>query len=109
MLPLVDIARLYALKEGITETGTLNRYRRLQQSGILTEAELEDRTEAYKILMLMRLKHQSAQFTAGNTPDNLIDPESLTHVEEAMLKKIFGQISEFAGKVVMEFRGGVVT
>lgn len=106
MVPLVDIARLYALKEGITETGTLTRFFRLNQLGILTEEEWEDRTEAYKILMMIRLKHQVEQFTLGKTMDNILEPGALSDVEEAMLKKIYDQIAEFAGKVTMEFRGG---
>jgi PAS domain S-box-containing protein len=106
MVPLVDIARLYALKEGITETGTLSRYARLFQLGVFTEEEWEERSEAYKILMLMRLKHQAAQFTMGHSMDNILHSDTLSEVEEAMMKKIFDQIAEFTGKVAMEFRNG---
>lgn len=109
MVPLVDIARLYALKEGIRETSTLGRLEKLVLLGILNEEQYEDRVEAYKILMMIRLRHQAKQFSLGIPINNFINPDAIPHVEEAMLKKIFLQITEFIGRVVMEFRGGLGT
>ncbi len=105
MLPLVDMARIYALKEGIRETGTLSRLRRLSQLGTFNDRQFEARTEAYKLLMLMRFKHQTEQFSTGIPPDNFINPESISTMDKAMLKKIFGQISEFISMLVLDFKG----
>jgi len=105
MLPLLDMARIYALKEGIRETGTLSRLRLLYQHGTFSEQQYDARVEAYKLLMLMRFKHQVEQFSSGVTPDNYINPETISTVEQAMLKKVFGQISDFISKLVMDFKG----
>ncbi|NQV02696.1 MAG: cache domain-containing protein [Bacteroidia bacterium] len=105
MLPLVDMARIYTLQEGIRETSTLSRLHRLYQLGILNESQFEARMEAFKLLMLIRFRHQAAQLSNGVTPDNFINPEFISTVEQAMLKKIFGQISDFISKLVMDFKG----
>ena len=105
MLPLVDMVRIYTLKEGIRETSTLSRLYKLYQCGTFNDKQFEARTEAYKLLMLMRFKHQVEQLTTGVLPDNYINPESISTVEQAMLKKIFGQISDFISKLVMDFKG----
>ncbi len=107
MLPLIDIARLYALKEGIRETGTLDRFSKLFHLGMINEDRFEERTEAFKLLMMLRFRHQVEQIMEGKVPDNFINPEALSPVEVVMLKKIFGQISDFIGEVAAEFRGGV--
>ncbi|MBN1197895.1 MAG: cache domain-containing protein [Bacteroidales bacterium] len=109
LLPLVDIARLYALKEGIRETSTLNRFMQLLRIGMINENQFDERTEAYKLLMMIRFRHQVEQLSGGKTPDNFINPETISPVELAMLKKVFGQISEFINKVVMDFKGGVTS
>ncbi|MBE0646618.1 MAG: cache domain-containing protein [Bacteroidales bacterium] len=105
MLPLVDMARIYSLKEGIRETSTLSRLDRLYRLGIFNENQFDIRREAFKLLMLMRFKHQADQISGGRVPDNFINPESVSTVEQAMLKKIFGQISDFISKLVMDFKG----
>jgi len=105
MIPLLDMARIYALKKGIRETSTLSRLRLLYQHGIFNENQYEERTEAYKLLMLMRFKHQVEQLTKGIPPDNFINPESISTIEQAVLKKIFNQISDFISKLVMDFKG----
>lgn len=105
MLPLVDLARIYTLNEGISEMSTLSRFQRLHQLGVFNESQFEARTEAYKLMMLMRFRHQAEQISKGLSPDNYINPESMSSIEQAMLKKIFGQIPEFINKLVMDFKG----
>lgn len=105
MLPLVDMARIYTLREGNIETGTLSRMHRLFQQGFFNESQFEARQEAYNLLMQLRLRHQADQISTGIIPDNFINPDSISTLEQAMLKKIFGQVSEFLGKLVMDFKG----
>jgi len=107
LIPLVDIARLYALKEGIRETNTLNRFMQLFRIGVINESQFDERTEAYKLLMMIRFRHQVEQLASGKTPDNFINPETLSPVELAMMKKVFGLISDFINKLVMDYKGGV--
>jgi CBS domain-containing protein len=106
MLPVVDLARLYALREGIRETGTLARMLRLHQKGMLTEAEYNDRVETYKALMSIRFRHQVDQMLAGLPADNFIQPQKLTQLEQKLLKQIFGQITDFIAKAGQDFKGG---
>ncbi len=108
MLPLIDIARLYALKDGIRETSTLGRFRQLYQRGVINENQFDERKEAYNLLMSIRFRHQVEQLSGGDSPDNFINPETISTVELAMLKKVFSQISEFIGEVASDFKGGTI-
>ncbi len=107
MLPLVDMIRLYALKEGFRETNTLVRLYRLHQAGVFTDTQYQDRQEAYKHLLLMRFRHQAGQIAGGGRADNYINPERIPEIEKALLKKIFVQLSEFTGKLTMDFKSGL--
>ena len=42
MLPVVDYARVYALKHGVAETNTLERVRQLMQIGILPAKDFNE-------------------------------------------------------------------
>lgn len=105
ILPLVDMARIYTLREGNIETGTMSRMHRLFQQGFFNESQFEARQEAYNLLMQLRFRHQADQISTGVVPDNFINPDAISTLEQAMLKKIFGQVSEFLGKLVMDFKG----
>ena len=107
MLPLVDLARLYALREGTEERGTLARLRWLHLNGLLTEKGYQDREEAFRVLMTIRFRHQAEQIIMGEPPDNMIHPDALTHLDQTMLKKVLLLESEFIAKAVQDFKGGI--
>lgn len=107
MLPLVDLARLYALREGTDERGTLARLRWLHLNGYLSEKACQDREEAFRVLMTIRFRHQVEQIIMGQPPDNLIHPDALTHLDQTLLKKVLLLGSEFIAKAVQDFKGGI--
>lgn len=107
MLPLVDIARLYSLKEEIDERGTIPRYRRLHQLGVLSEPAFLDRTEAFRALLSIRFRHQVEQFTNRQPMNNLINPDAMSHLDQAMLKKVLAQVGEFIARTAQDFKGGI--
>ncbi len=105
MLPIVNFARLYALQHQLEEANTFSRLERLSQLGVLQEESAREVYQAYGHLMQLRYRHQVEMLRAGHTPDNSIDPRSLTQIEIGMLKLTFSQISMIQKKVSFEFRG----
>ncbi len=103
VVPLVNFARMYALREGHVETSTLERLRRLRDEGALLPSSHDELVQAYSALMQMRLVHQAAQWSAGTEPDNYIDLKKLTALERAILKKVFADISVFQARLEADF------
>jgi len=90
--PFVNVARLLALKHGISETNTLARFRALADEGHISPGLLQAATDAYELQMQLRLVHQLYQLDNGQVPDNYINPANLTELEKRMLKEAFGVI-----------------
>ncbi len=105
MLPIVDFARVYALKYRIRETNTLDRYEKIFEKNILTKSSYENAVQAYNFMMQLRFKHQAAYLNENKPPDNFVNPKSLTNIEQAMLKKMFSHITQFQSRLSSDFTG----
>jgi CBS domain-containing protein len=105
MTPVVNFARLYALKHGVAETNTFDRLRALHGKNVLRKATHDEVVESYAFLMQTRLRHQAGALAEGAAPSNAINPKSLTHLEEAALKKTFGHIAVLQKKIGFDFLG----
>ncbi len=109
MTPIVDLARVYALKNRIFAVNTGERLKALKEKGVFTENAYLELIQSYYYLMSMRLRKQSAQIILDKTaPDNYIDPDSLTKIERVTLKEIFKTIEGFQTKIRMEFTGNLL-
>ncbi|MDY6790914.1 MAG: DUF294 nucleotidyltransferase-like domain-containing protein [Thermodesulfobacteriota bacterium] len=106
MTPIVDFARIYALKNKIEETNTFERLRQLYMKKILSREEYEELERAYSFLLQLRLARQiTSVIDEKAEPDNYIKPKALTHIEQKMLKEIFVRIEKFQSKLNFEFIG----
>jgi CBS domain-containing protein len=106
MTPIVDFARIYALKHKIEETNTLERLNHLQLKKVIAATEYEELEKAYGFLMQLRFVRQvTAVIDEKTAPDNYINPKKLTSIEQKMLKEIFKRIEKFQTKLEFEFTG----
>ena len=106
MTPIVDFARVYALKNRIDETNTLERLDQLRIKKVISLQEYEELEKAYSFLMQLRFVRQiTAVMDDKKKPDNYITPKKLTHIEQTMLKEIFKRVEKFQSKMNFEFIG----
>ena len=106
MTPIVDFARIYALRHKVEETNTLKRLSHLRLKDVLSQQEYEELEKAYGFLMQLRLVRQvTAIIDERKKPDNYINPKSLTRIEQRMLKEIFARIENFQKKLEVDFIG----
>ncbi len=106
MTPIVDFARIYALKHGIEETNTLERLHQLYLKRVLKTGEYEEIEKAYSFLMQLRFARQIASALDENgAPNNYINPKKMTRIEQKMLKEIFIRTGKFQTKLELEFIG----
>ncbi|MCB0291919.1 MAG: cyclic nucleotide-binding protein, partial [Calditrichaeota bacterium] len=106
MTPIVDFARIYTLEHNLMATNTLERLEQLQIHEVLKESEYQELRQAYLYLMQIRIVRQVTAITEANKPpDNYIDPEKLTNIEQKMLKEIFRLVGEYQQKLSVHFMG----
>jgi CBS domain-containing protein len=106
MLPIVDFARIYALRYKIMETNTHERLQRLFDQQILSWSDFTELDQAYSFMMQLRFVRQiNAVIEENRKPDNHINPKKLSHIEQTMLKEIFKRIEKFQTKLSLDFTG----
>lgn len=104
MTPIVDLLRIFALKNRIFETNTGKRIVALQQNNIFTEKEAQELQHAYYYLMALRLEKQALMIIRENKdPENFVRIKELTKVQLATLVEIFKVIKEFQLKIKIDF------
>jgi len=106
MQPIVDFARIYALKHQLEETNTQERLYQLYLKEIFTPQEYNELDKAYSFMMQLRFIRQFTVVLEQNAqPDNYINPKKLSRIEQTMLKEIFKRIAKFQTKLELEFIG----
>ena len=106
MLPVVDFARIHALKNNIEETNTMDRLYQLHEKGHLSSKDYNDISRSYSFMMQMRFVRQiTAIIEENRKPDNYINPKKLSRIEQTMLKEIFKRVEDFQTKMSFEFTG----
>ncbi len=100
---IVDFARIYALRNKIERTNTLERLREMYRLGVLDQQDYGELEHAYSYLMQTRLSHQARlMIEEQKPPDNYVIPKKLTHIEQQALKESFKRIRMAQGKMRME-------
>ena len=106
MLPLIDFTRVYALKNGISQTNTLTRLFRLYTRHALTNKEYTDIVKAYNYMMQLRFLRQiTTIMDEEKSPDNYINPHNLSVLDQTLLKEILKMIEKLQQKLSIEFTG----
>jgi CBS domain-containing protein len=106
MLPIVDYARVYALKHGLEETNTLERLHLLRAKNILPSKSFDEIEQGYSFLMQLRFARQvGAILEEDLPPDNYVNPKDLSGIEQRLLKEIFIRIGNLQTRMSFDFTG----
>jgi PAS domain S-box-containing protein len=105
IMPISDFSRIYALKNKISAVNSIERLEGLVKKGIINKVTFEELKQAHNYLMQLRFKHQAEQIVKNVFPDNYINPNTLTQVEQKTLKNIFTQIVSIQKKLNYDFTG----
>ncbi len=93
LVPVVDLARLYALSEGIPNINTTERLRAAAGTPVLSPDGARNLEDAFDFIATLRALHQARQLREGKPADNFLPPEALSTLERAHLKDAFGIIA----------------
>ncbi|WP_207494812.1 DUF294 nucleotidyltransferase-like domain-containing protein [Aridibaculum aurantiacum] len=104
MTPIVDLVRVYALKNRVFEVNTGERLKALRSKGVFTDTEFLELLQSYYYLMSLRLKKQARQILYDLTqPDNYMNIGDLTKIEISTIREIFKTIDNFQTKIKIDF------
>jgi CBS domain-containing protein len=106
ILAITSIARLWSLKYGIGERNTPERLAALKTLGVFSSNLRDDFDQAFRYLMLLRLKNQLKQVEQNVEVNNKVETKNLPDIERIMIKKIVSTISDHQSKLAIEFRVG---
>lgn len=104
MTPIVDLVRVYALRNRIFEQNTGERIKALYERGIFKEHEYNELLQSYYLLMRLRLRTQAREIIQDHTfPSNDVAIKRLTKIEKVTLKEIFKTIENFQDSIKVKF------
>lgn len=92
IVPIVDLARVYALAGAVEAVNTHERLLQAPAAGEVSEQGARDLREALEFLGRLRLAHQARQLQAGLPPDNFLALEEISNFERSQLKDAFAVV-----------------
>ncbi|WP_416349406.1 DUF294 nucleotidyltransferase-like domain-containing protein [Pararhodobacter sp.] len=89
VVPIADLARIYALQGRLTEVNTRARILAAEYAGVVSVSGARDLIEAYDLIARLRLEGQAALVKSGRKPDNFLAPSDLSDFERSHLRDAF--------------------
>lgn len=106
IIPIVDLARVFALSAGLSQLNTRQRLKAAEAAGVLSHDGAQDLLHALEFIAALRARHQTQQHINGEPMDNFVRPDSLSRPERAQLKDAFTVISTMQKALEQRYQTG---
>lgn len=106
IVPVVDLARVYALAGGHDAINTYDRLDVAATSGEISGQSARDLRETLEFIASMRIRHQARQIAAGLKADNFVKPDELSNFERSQLKDAFGVVQTLQSVLGQRYQAG---
>lgn len=106
VVPVVDLARVYALAGGLSAVNSQDRLAHAGQSGEISAASARDLSEALEFLLKLRIAHQARQTAQGRAPDNFLLLQDLSSFERGHLKSAFRIVQTLQEILAQRYKAG---
>ena len=103
IVPIVGLARLYALDAQSPVRGTLARLESAADAGTLSTSSATTLSEAFRFLQRVRLRAQLQAIKEGGLPDNRAPLDELSPLERQHLKDVFVAIREIQHATALRY------
>ena len=104
IVPIVDLARVYALAGGHEAVNTHDRLAIAAEGREITEQGARDLRDALEFLGSLRLRHQVAQIARGQPADNFLSLSELGNFERTQLKDAFNVVAQLQSVLAQRYR-----
>lgn len=106
IVPITDIARVYALARGLRQVNTTERLRAAVETGALSRDMGESLEDALEFIASLRIRHQAELLSRGKPADNFLPPEHLSRLEREHLKDAFKVIQSMQNTLESRYQAG---
>ena len=106
IVPITDIARVFALNQGLKSVNTTDRLQAAAETSVLSEDMGENLIDALEFIASMRINHQAEQILKGIPTDNYLAPDELSDLERRHLKDAFRVIQDMQETMDNRYQGG---
>jgi CBS domain-containing protein len=106
IVPVVDLARVYALSAGLDEINTLERLKAAGEARALSADGAANLIDAQEFIGTLRMRHQAAQLKRGEKADNFLAPDDLSALERGHLKDAFALINTMQESLGQRYQAG---
>lgn len=107
IIPIVDLARVYALAHGVTAVNTRERIRKLGEIQALTLADSRNISDALEYIQSLRLQAQARQISNHQKTSNYLDPASLPELQREQLRDAFTAVNDAQEALILKFGRGL--
>jgi CBS domain-containing protein len=104
IVPIVDLARVYALAGGHDAVNTHDRLLVAAQGKEISEQSARDLRDALEFLAALRIRHQAAQMARGEAPDNFLSLGEVSNFERSQLKDAFAVVQTLQSVLAQRYR-----
>jgi CBS domain-containing protein len=104
VVPIVDLARVYALAGGHEAVNTHDRLVSAAAGGAISEQSARDLRDALEFLAFTRIQHQARQIAAGQPPDNFLPLTDISNFERSQLKDAFTVVQSLQNVIGQRYR-----
>ncbi len=104
VVPIVDLARIYALAHGVAAVNTQDRLDALAETGGLSASDAANLRDALEFVSTVRLRHQVRQLRRGEEADNYVSPDEISDFERRHLKDAFKVVSRMQSALEQRYQ-----
>lgn len=101
--PIVDLARIYALSEGIKTVNTRERIQQAAGTDSLSEDGAADLLAAFEYIGELKIQHQTRQIKLGEKANNFLPPKDIPQLEREYLRDAFKVIKTMQSSIKMKY------
>lgn len=94
LVPITTCVKILALREGITETNTMERIKGLAERGVFSPDRKEALEQAFETFLAIKIRNSLADSSQAPTFGNYINPAHLSTHQKQLLKEAFRSVSE---------------
>ncbi|MDJ0757560.1 MAG: DUF294 nucleotidyltransferase-like domain-containing protein [Ardenticatenaceae bacterium] len=108
VVPIVDLARIFALEAGLTASSTHKRLSEAGETMALAAADAGSLRDAFEYISFMRLHHQDQQLRTRQPVDNYLDPQQLSTFERENLRRAFATAAAMQQAISRRYLTGLL-
>jgi CBS domain-containing protein len=104
VVPIVDLARVYALAGGHEAVNTHDRLVSAAGDASISEQSARDLRDALEFIASTRIQHQARQIAASQPPDHHLPLDDISNFERSQLKDAFNVVHSLQNVIGQRYR-----